>query len=185
MSYEASPPRFGRGDSITHGLMNRIVDGVLQRITIVGGRIERHGNSLAIMIPPPSEADVPTGEVFHLRITGATEDGSNKRWTYTGLRVRKESAGFGGWVDHDDDTVYNIYNTIEDQNDGVTYGIGVTQAEIDAINDAGAGDGTFAVGRIPNGTRVACTRHTTLEGDIEYWVINYNNAVSGACPAAS
>jgi len=53
------------------------------------------------------------------KITGSTQDGSNKRWEYTATQVFKTSAGYEGWGTEGDrlTTTFTCYNTAEDGND--------------------------------------------------------------------
>lgn len=101
------------------------------------------------------------------RITGATQDGSNKRWVYAGRLLTKTGAGYGGWTEG---PIVTVYNLIEDPNGSTgTYGNGATQDELDAAG------GTFALRRIPNGVPVPVWR---VGG--EYWT-SYENGVGGEC----
>lgn len=49
------------------------------------------------------------------RITAATQDGENNRYTYTAKRSEKTAAGYDGWTDHATDTQdYTLYSLVED-----------------------------------------------------------------------
>lgn len=121
-------------------------------------------------------------ELATFRIASSTQDGSNKRWTYTAKLQAKTSAGYGGWEDDTNDTAdYTLYSENEDQNGSTgTYGNGVSQANLDNINDP---DGTFDLQAIPTGTRVTAKRVVVTDGTVEWWIINLPNGVDGACPS--
>ncbi len=126
---------------------------------------------------------------FVVRITAATQDGSNKRWKYEATEVDKTTAGYGGWTDLSGgrtatgatNGIY-LYNLIEDQNGATgTYGNGVASTNL---------TGTFALQKIPTGTRVAVllvkTISTTTGSQTtttEEWFTSYVNGIDGECPA--
>ena len=107
------------------------------------------------------------------RITASSQVGSTKKWTYTGTKVEKTSAGYGGWTDVTGPVTATLYNTLEDQNGASgTYGNGILQSNL---------TGSFAMKPIPTGTRVFAQQITLTTGDTEWWIVNYANGVDGAC----
>jgi hypothetical protein len=109
---------------------------------------------------------------FIARISGATQDGTNKRWVYTFVELEKTSAGYNGWADKTSGRTGNCYNLIEDQNGATgTYGNGV--ASVNLV-------GTFTVKPCPTGTRIML-HAVDAGGTAEYW-FSYENAIDGECP---
>lgn len=111
-------------------------------------------------------------EPFVARITGRTQDGSNKRWTYTFAELSKTSAGYGGWTDLTGGRTGNAYNLAEDQNGASgLYGNGVNSANL---------TGTFDLQPIPTGRRVRITPAYVTDGTLEYW-FEAENGIDGEC----
>jgi len=76
-------------------------------------------------------------EEFWIRITGHTQDGTNKRWKYDWQMVKKSTAGYGGWaavspaVTGHSSTYDYAYNTVEDVNSSSgLYGNGVNSSNL-------------------------------------------------------
>lgn len=111
------------------------------------------------------------------KVTAYTQDGANFRWIYTGKRVKKTSAGYGGWETQGDELT--IYNAVEDMNGSTgQYGSGDQQTW---INDANGidGDGTFAVRPIPVGALIYVARFN-FDGTDEWWT-TFENGTFGTC----
>lgn len=72
----------------------------------------------------------------NITITGSTQDGTNKRWTYTAVEVEKTAAGFGGWTAKVGGWGGNAYNRIEEMNGASgLYGNGVNSANLTGTLD--------------------------------------------------
>jgi hypothetical protein len=111
------------------------------------------------------------------RIASSSQDGTNKRWTYTCKLQAKTATGYGGWADSSDDTAdYTLYNSIENANAATgTYGNGVASSNL---------TGTFAVKPLGANARVKAWPVTfTVDGTpyTEWW-FSAVNQVDGACP---
>jgi len=122
------------------------------------------------------------------RITGIQQDGSNKRWVYTAKRLGvKTGAGYAAaWPDDTRDTDdYTLYSLAEKNNTNTgIYGNGVSQANLDAINDSGGGtDGTFDLKPLPPNSTVLAVGVYLDNGNPEWWIVNFPNGVDGACPS--
>lgn len=93
----------------------------------------------------------------------------------------KTGAGYAGTWDDDtaDPTIYTLYSSAEKINGSSgTYGNGVSQANLDAVNDSG---GTFALKPVPIGTPVFAIGMFMTDNSIEWWITNLPNGVDGAC----
>lgn len=122
--------------------------------------------------------EVPGGgevEIRWFRITGATKDGSNIRWTYTGNEVRKASAGYGGWSDQGMEDV-TLYSSSEDQQTG-----NVTSGGVDVSGDDYPPG--FKPKPIQTGTRVLAARVQLVDTSVEWWIINAGTDHWGTCEA--
>lgn len=75
------PQRAERGDALSAGFVNRVVDALVQRITVLGGTAKRSGQSIAIQIKDKSAFE--PSQVFLAKITGNTEITANVRWKYS------------------------------------------------------------------------------------------------------
>ena len=139
----------------------------------------------------PQRSSNPIPFLFGIfRITTATQDGDNKRWQYTAKRLgSKSTAGYGGtWNDDPNDTDdYTLFALSELINsDTGTYGNGVTQASLDAINDSGGGtDGTHDLQPIPDDHPVFAVGLYLDDGSLEWWILPNPNGVDGECPVPS
>jgi hypothetical protein len=117
------------------------------------------------------------------RITGATRDGANWRWVYTGIIQAKGSPGYGGWGDADAVT-HTLYNEAENGNGSTgTYGNGVNQSDLNIANQPTGFQqpGTYAIRQIPVGTIVSC-KEVPVGAVNEWWIVGMPNGVTGRCP---
>jgi len=116
------------------------------------------------------------------RVTGATQDGANKRWTYTARKLGpKSGAGYAGaWADDPNDTTeYTLYSINEKNNTSTgIYGNGLKQSDIDQANLAGA---NYAVAPIPANVPVLAIAVFLDDGTLEWWIPNLPNGVPGNC----
>lgn len=115
-------------------------------------------------------------EPFTARITGNTQDGTNKRWAYSFIEVEKTVAGYSGWTDLANGRTGTVRNRLEDQNGASgTYGNGVSSLNL---------TGTFDIIPIPTGTRIRVDPVSVATNSdvfsVEYWT-TYANGVDGAC----
>lgn len=110
-------------------------------------------------------------------ISSSVQDGTKKRWTYTAKKASKTAAGYDGWAASTADTAdYTLYSLAEEKNSTTgTFGNGITQSNIDAVND---GSGNFAMKPITNNTIVAACLEPINN---EWWIINMPNGVDGNC----
>ena len=119
------------------------------------------------------------GSEIRFKITASTQDGTNKRWTYTARKQIKTSAGYGGWAAAADVADYTLLNSIEVSN-GATglWGNGVNSTNLPAS------PATMTIQPVPNGVIVRAWVETfTPSGgaaSIEYW-FSYENGVDGSC----
>lgn len=136
--------------------------------------ISRSDKRFSAHIPgsPPSPPSPRKIELF-ARITGNTQDGSNKRWIYDFEQVAKTSAGYGGWEAIDGGLVDVAYNLAEDQN-GAT---GLWGNGVDSSNIAGT---NLDIKPIPTGLIVRLFAIVVTDGTTEYW-LDVSNAIDGAC----
>jgi hypothetical protein len=113
-------------------------------------------------------------ERFIARIDGSTQDGSNFRWEYDFVEVKKATAGYGGWTDKTNGRTGTAYNLIEDQN-GAS---GLFGNGVDSSNLSGT---SMEVQPVPDGTRVEIFMVTCqANGETEYW-FSYENGIDGEC----
>lgn len=138
---------------------------------------------ILLAIPDPDDGSVKTrfieiasgdtGGCFWARITGDTQDGSNKRWTYTFEEVEKTVASFGGWTTKTDGRSGDAFNTIEDLNGASgLYGNGVNSANL-----AGTG---LDIQPITTGDVVWLRPVRVIGGGVEYH-FEADNGVDGPC----
>ena len=181
-----SPPEFEPGQTLTAAQLNELARLIFGQVVGDGPiQVVASGGRLVIRLAGDPAGHGVGDRVF--RIAGATQDGANKRWVYTGRRKgAKVGAGYDGtWHDHDQDTTeYTLYSLAEFNNaDEGVYGNGVDQANLDAVNDSGGGtDGTHAVKPIPVGTLVRAFLHRLADGSEEWMIDNLPNGVDGVCP---
>lgn len=111
--------------------------------------------------------------VGYFAVTASTQDGSNKRWTYTMRRHEKSAAGYAGWTEvspADEITAYNDQE--EDNGSSGLFGNGVDSANL---------TGTLDVKPAPTGKGVhRVYRVTAADGTTEYW-FSHANAIDGGC----
>lgn len=146
--------------------VRRIVASVHRTEKFLGGKGET---------PPPSE----TGAGFiYAKITGSTQDGSNKRWKYSWEQVEKTAVGYGGWTTKSGGLsgTQNAFNHIENMNSSSGgYGNGVSSTNL---------VGTIDIKAVPNNAIVSLELVRFLVSGTptkEYW-FRYENGVDGACP---
>jgi hypothetical protein len=181
-----TPPDFKPGQRLTAEELNELKDLIFGQIVGGGGvQAVASGGRLVIRLADEGPGTRIGDRVF--RVTGATQDGANKRWAYSAIRLgAKVGAGYSGtWHDHDQDTTtYTLYSLNEFYNGSTgTYGNGVQQANLAAVNDSGGGtDGTQAVQPIPTGTPVRAFLHRLTDGSEEWLIDNLPNGVDGVCP---
>ena len=114
-----------------------------------------------------------------VRVTGSTQDGTNKRWKYTAVEVELTTVGYDGWTDKSGGATWAggepgayVYNLAEEMNGASgTFGNGVSSTNL---------SGTFDVQPIPDDMIVTVTRHLTTEGEPVWWT-NVANGIDGAC----
>lgn len=112
-----------------------------------------------------------SGAGFWAQITANSQDGSNKRWTYTFVQVAPTGSGFDSWNTVEDGLSGTAYNTIEDMNDDE----GLMGNGVDTDNLGG----TFDIQPAPAGAIVRM-QITTVDGDPRY-DFQYENGVDGEC----
>lgn len=170
-------PRTGEDIVVLEGaLYNRMVD-----------ELER---SLRLAVAPPLRMeDTPAGRFLSLagqqaririKITGSTQDGSNKRWKYDWSEVRKTSAGYGGWTASSDartghTTDYDYaFNLVEDINGASgAYGNGVNSSNL---------TGTLDIKPVPNGVILwAWVELPPVAGQKPELWFSYENGIDGGC----
>lgn len=143
---------------------------------VSGSGVKNTPDSLTINPPPvPKPPAVPAP--YHQRfakIVSSSQDGTNRRWSYTFQEVYKTAAGFSGsWSVLESGLQGTLYNTLEAGNGSSgTYGNGVAAADL---------SGTFNVVAIPNNTIVPLFFRTlSTTGAVEY-LTSVPNGVTGAC----
>jgi hypothetical protein len=110
-------------------------------------------------------------------ISGHTQDGTNKRWTYDWDQAHKATGGYDGWEimpgGLDSDSFGLAYNRAEDINGATgTFGNGVVSTDF---------QGTFDIQPVPNGYPAEAEIVYPDDGsDPEVW-INVPNGVTGGC----
>jgi hypothetical protein len=114
------------------------------------------------------------GDTFPARLGAATQDGSNKRWTYDFAEVEKTSVGYDGWAEKTGGRSGTAYNRIEEMN-GATglYGNGVDSDNLVT---------GFDIKEAPGGVLVEMAEVTVAGEEPEYW-FSYENGVDGTCEA--
>lgn len=120
---------------------------------------------------------------FPVKVTGATQNGTNKRWGYTGVEMEKLAVGHAGWSaktgGREATGATNgvwMYNLNEQKNGASgTYGNGVSSTNL---------TGTFDIQRIPNDTLVWARVVTVVVAGVTTteWVCEVASGVDGACP---
>lgn len=164
------PDRMGRGDVVSADYLNRVAEAVVQRLSIVGGRISRHGTSICIEV----DEQRPRGDrSFWAKITANSTDGTN-RWSYTFAEVYQSAAGYDHWDTVADGLTGTARNTLENMNGASgMLGNGVTVANLIA------GDADFALSPCPINAVVRVFR-VDAAGTDTYW-FTYANGVDGGC----
>jgi hypothetical protein len=121
---------------------------------------------------PPLIARGGGGTQIVVRITGSSQDGTNKRWSYDFIEVEQVAAGYGNWSDKSGGITGTMRNLLEDQNaaSGI-FGNGVDSANL---------TGSFDVQPIPTGTRVAIVKQVVISGVTQYWC-SVANGIDGGC----
>jgi hypothetical protein len=137
-------------------------------------------NYHCVINTPPQRAATSSSGVDGsrwFRIASSSQDGTNKRWTYTCKLQAKTATGYGGWSDSGTDTAdYTLYNSIENGNGATgTYGNGVASSNL---------TGTFAVKPLGANARVKAWPVTFTASGTSYteWWFSAVNQVDGACP---
>lgn len=111
----------------------------------------------------------------YFKVSANSQDGSNKRWSYTMVEQEKSAAAYGGWTTKSDGgRVLTAYNDQEEDNGSSgLYGNGITSTNL---------TGTFDVQPIPTGKGVHRVYRVTLSDGsaTEYW-FSASNGVDGGC----
>lgn len=116
-------------------------------------------------------ASPPAGDVFIARVSGSSQDGSNKRWVYTFVELAQSAAGYANFTDKSGGRTGDAYNVIEAANGSSgTFGNGVTSSNL---------TGSLAIKPVPTGTRVML-RQFVLSGGNTFW-FSYANGIDGGC----
>lgn len=149
-----------------------------ERIARAVLRVERQGARKKAVYMPPRVASGGSGDAGRwFRITAATKDGTNYRWTFTAKIQEKTGAGWSGWTDSATDTAnYTLYNGTEVPNGSTgTFGNGVSSTNL---------VGLYAVVPLGVGARVKAWPVTYVDGEgntqTEWW-FSLVNQIDGAC----
>lgn len=146
---------------------------------ISGVGVRNTRDSITINIPPSNGGTGKDGEDssaageewFIARVSGSSQDGSNKRWIYTFVELSQSAAGYGNFTDKTGGRTGDAYNVIEAFNGSSgTFGNGVSSANF---------TGSITIKPVPTGTRIML-RQTVLTGGNTFW-FSYANGVDGAC----
>lgn len=177
MTRSVQPKPWKRGERVTADRLQQSQAMGIQRVFGSGEvTVQRIGPNVTIDVPKRGRGGA---DFKPYKITGSTQDGSNKRWSYTMIEQVKTAAGYGGWTDKPGALSITGYNMIEDINtDTGTYGNGVTQASLN-----GPRDGDFDIQPMPNGLTVWGKSVTFTVGDesiSEVW-FGEPNGVDGTC----
>lgn len=115
---------------------------------------------------------------FDVRVTSSTQDGDNKRWSYSFVEIYKSATGYNGWSDKTGGRTGSFRNLTEDQNGATgTWGNGIVSTDLPAS------PATMTIKPIPNGTRIRVWTEFIVAGStvtVEYWT-QYENGVTGSC----
>jgi hypothetical protein len=113
------------------------------------------------------------------KIASGSQDGSNRRWTYTAKRATKTAVGHGGWSNDAVDTAdYTLYASVSQANGtSGTYGEGIA-----AANLTGSGFDLVKLGA--NAVVWALPVHFTVSevAYTEWWIANVVHQPDGTCP---
>lgn len=107
-----------------------------------------------------------------IKITAATQDSTNFRWTYTAKIVTPPTSAFGTWTEGDEVTAYN---TIEHANDA-------DDADVQSGINLGT-TGITGIAAVHTGAPLRATRHVFSNGDVAY-LFAYPNAPVIDCEEA-
>jgi hypothetical protein len=119
----------------------------------------------------PDEDHSDPSNFCDLRITSVS--GTAPQFDYTARRVKKSTAGYGGWADVDTVDV-DAFNGIEDPNSGSPsiYGNGIVASDL---------SGTLALAPVGVGAIVFSAKTIFLpDGTREYW-FSLSNQLTGGC----
>lgn len=172
-----------KGERITASFLRELSDWLVHRITLVGGKVSRVGNS--IILEPDRTIGSSTDKSFWAQITVCTAVGSFTRtvdsvehtyyyrWDYTFEEVEKTSTGYGGWAEKSGGITGTAYNMTEVPNSSSgVQGNGITYP----LSDDAAG---FTMKPAPTGIIVRVWP-VTVGSTTEYW-FSYENGVDGSC----
>lgn len=153
--------------------MNEVERSLLRRIEALESalrRVERENNQRPVRW---AASPAGAGGAFIARITGRTQDGSNKRWSYSFVEQVAATAGLGGLADLDGGRTGTVYNLIE-------FGNGASGLWFNGVHSENL-VGTFDLQPIPTGARVWVWPVTVVAtGAVQYLTLVVNQ-IDGEC----
>lgn len=136
-------------------------------------RTRQFFNGLADQARRGSLAQISTGPAREFRspfrwvkITAASRDGSNFRWTYTAKLVMRTATTFGAWTEITGNLT--AFNSLEQMN-------GSSGVMGNGVNTADLADTGLELQAAPIGAIIRASF------EFDAWIFEYANAISGSC----
>jgi hypothetical protein len=167
------------GDDLESARFNAMQELILRGQLMSSGKNVRltgtPGGNTCIAVDPSQQTFTDFYGIF--AISGATQDGSDWRWTYTMVEQEKSAAGYEGWTTVSGGETITAHNYAEEDN-GAS-GLMGNGVEVDS---GGLIPGTaVSIKPIPTAKGVHRVYQVqALSGEVEYW-FRADNAMDGEC----